>query len=230
MTTTITQGRTERETAAVDGGRVLRYAAAAALVTGPLLWSAGMFTSPPQASMADVDYVASLARDVTRTEVSALFLHYGNLFIALGVLAATSLVRGRRGALMVPVGAILTAIGCADVSGMLPSDWWNAAIGTALPVDQAAEIFGSFKHSHLLWIWDGTELFSLVGSLVLLAGLGRAGVVGWSTPALLVIGAAMLMAIPVSMMWLTAIAVLVGFSPFAFVGLRLVQRLRVERG
>ena len=47
--------------------------------------------------MADADYIASLARDMTMTQVSALFLHYGNLFIGLGILAAPSLVRGRRG-------------------------------------------------------------------------------------------------------------------------------------
>jgi hypothetical protein len=35
------------------------------------------------------------------------------------------------------------------------------------------------------------------------------------------------MFIPVSLPWATAIAVLVGFSPFALVGLRIVQRLRV---
>ncbi|MGN6522748.1 MAG: hypothetical protein ACTHMZ_06060, partial [Actinomycetes bacterium] len=75
----------------------MRVAAGAALVAGPLLWALGMVTSPPQASMADADYIASLTRDTTMTQVSALFLHYGNLAIALGILAAPALVRGGRG-------------------------------------------------------------------------------------------------------------------------------------
>src|SRR5262245_45203073 len=55
----------------------MRVAAGVALVAGPVLWSLGMLTSPPQDSMADADYIASLVRDTTMTQVSALFLHYG---------------------------------------------------------------------------------------------------------------------------------------------------------
>src|SRR3954452_12238448 len=76
---------------------LLRVAGGAALVAGPVLFSLGMLTCPPQASMADADYIASLARDTTLTQVSALFLHYANIAIGLGLLAAPTLVRGRRG-------------------------------------------------------------------------------------------------------------------------------------
>ncbi|RYU09349.1 hypothetical protein [Nocardioides iriomotensis] len=210
-----------------DPSRPMRWAAGIALLAAPLLWSAGMVTSPEQASMADADYVSSLARNLTQTEVSALFLHYGNLFIGLGILAAPTLVRGRRGSRLVVVGSLLAALGFTNVSGMILSDWWNMSIGTLLPIDQAAEVFAMFKASDLLWIWNGTEMLSLVGPLLLLAGLARSGVLGWYTLALMVGGVAGLMFIPVSLPWATAIAVLVGFSPFALVGLRIVQRLRV---
>jgi hypothetical protein len=213
----------------LDPSRPMRWAAAGALMAAPVLWAAGMLTSPEQESMADADYISSLARDITQTEVSALFLHYGNLFIGLGILAAPTLVRGRRGAMLTVVGSLLAALGFTNVSGMILSDWWNAAIGTLLPIDRAAEVFAMFKSSDLLWLWNGTEMLSLVGPLLLLAGLARAGVLGWYSLGLLVGGVAALIVISPTMPQLTALAVLLGFSPFALVGYRLAQRLRVGR-
>ena len=105
-----------------DPMKAMHLVAAGALIAGPVLWSLGMLTSPPSDSMADADYIESLVRDTTMTQISALLLHYGNLVIALGVLAAPSLVRGRRGAWAAVVGAILTAIGFANVSGQVFSD------------------------------------------------------------------------------------------------------------
>ena len=223
-----TAPETRQAGAPYDASRTLRYAAAAALVSGPLLWAAGMFTSPETATMADTDYISSLARDFTMTEVSALFLHYGNLFLGLGILAAPSLVRGRRGSGLVLWGSLLAAVGFTNMSGMILADWWNASLGTLLPLDQAAEVFAMVKAAPLLPVWNGTELFCLVGPLLLLAGLARAGVLGWYTLALMVGGTVCLVFIPGTMMTVAAMAVLLGFSPFALVGIRVLQRLRVE--
>ena len=218
-----------RETeASYDGSRPLRLAAALALVSGPLLWAAGMFTSPETPTLSDADYSTSRARDFTLTENSALFQHYGNLFLGLGILAAPSLVRGRRGSRLVVSGSLLAALGFTNISGMILADWWNASIGTLLPIDQAAEVFAMVKSSPLLPIWNGTELFCLLGPLLLLSGLARAGVLGWYTLALMVGGTVCLVFIPGTMMTVAALAVLVGFSPFALVGIRVLQRLRVE--
>ena len=203
--------------------------AGAALLAGPVLWSLGMFTSPPADSMADAHYIASLARDTTMTQISALFLHYGNLAIALGVVAAPALVRGLRGTWLAVVGAVLTAIGFANVSGMVFSDWWNASAGRALSSDQAVEVFRGVKEASLLWMWDGTELFSLVGPILLLVGLARAGVLGWWAIALFIGGVAGLMAFGAGSPVLVAAMVLIGFSPFALIGLRLIQRSRLAR-
>lgn len=207
--------------------RALPAAAAAALIAGPVLWSLGMYTSPPADSMADADYIASLARDTTMTQVSALLLHYGNLAIAFGVLAAPALVRGVRGAWLAVVGAVLTAIGFANVSGMVLSDWWNASAGRALTSEQAVELFRGVKEASLVWLWDGTEPFSLIGPILLLVGLARAGVLGWWTIGLFVAGVAGLMAFGAGAPVLVAAMVLVGFSPFALMGVRILQRMRL---
>ena len=206
----------------------MRLAAGVALIAGPVFFSAGMFTSPPQDSMADVDYIASLSRDVTMTQVSALFLHYANVFMGLGILAAPTLVRGTRGLKLVVLGSLATALGMVNVSGMILSDWWNAAVGTLLSPEQAAEVFSYVKHESLWGLWNGTEIFSTVGTIVVLAGLARAGVLGWWTLALMAGGIAGLIIFGTGLPILAALAILVGFSPFALIGIRLVQRYRLE--
>ena len=207
-----------------SGSRVLRIAAGAALVAGPLLWAAGMWTSPSAAGTSDVDYITSLGRDGTLTQVSALFLHYGNLFIGLGVLAAASLVRGPKGGRLTVIGALLTALGFTNVSGMLLSDWWNLSLAQNVPIEQAAKVFAGFKDASLLPFWNGFEMASLLGTILLLVGLARAGVLAWWNLAIFVAGFAGLLFIPWDLPTLSALAVLAGFSPFAMIGARLLQR------
>ena len=223
--TTTTQPVEERRSAS----RALRIAAGAALVAGPALWAAGMWTSPPAAGTTDIDYITSLGRDGTITQVSALFLHYGNLFIGLGVLAAASLVRGPKGGRLTVIGSLLTALGFTNVSGMLLSDWWNLSAAQNLPVEQAAKVFGGFKDSSLLFLWNGFEMASLLGTILLLVGLARAGVLAWWNLAIFVAGFAGLIFIPWDLPRLSAVAVLVGFSPFAMIGVRLFQRAGIGR-
>jgi hypothetical protein len=228
-TSTRTAGTAGTADEQVPARRALRATAGAVLVAAPVLWGLGMWTSPSAAGTSDTDYVTSLGVDGTMTQVSALFLHYGNLFIGLGVLAAASLLRGRRGSVLTVVGSVLTALGFTNMAGMLLSDWWNLSAVQHLPVETAAKVFAGFKDSSLLFLWDGTELFSLVGSIVLLAGLARAGVLGWWTIAVMVAGTAGLMFIPWDLPRLSALAVLVGFSPFAMIGVRLLGRARMAR-
>jgi hypothetical protein len=213
-------------TAAAGAGNALRIAAGAALVAGPVLFSLGMLTVPPQASMADADYVASLARDTTLTQVSALFLHYANIAMGVGLLAAPALVRGRRGRIPTVLGALLAMLGFVNTSGQILSDWWNMSAGRTVGADQAVAIFEGVKGASLMPFWDATEAFALLGPVLVFIGLARAGVLGWWTLPVFVGGVAGLMVIPVQMVVVVALAVLVGFSPIAFVGLRLLQRAR----
>lgn len=227
MTTVVSPVPTQSSRPVSPAGRVVPIAAAAALIAGPVLWSAGMFTSPPSDSMSDVDYITSLARDTTMTQISALFLHYGNIAIGAGILAAPSLVRGLRGAWLVAIGSLLTAIGFLNVAGMILADWWNAATGTLLSTDQAVAVFQHVKSASLLPLWSGTELFSMVGPLLVMAGLARAGVLGWWPMPVFVVGVAGLFAFGAAAPVLVALAVLVAFSPFALMGLRILQRVRL---
>jgi hypothetical protein len=62
--------------------------------------------------------------------------------------------------------------------------------------------------------------------VLVFVGLARAGVLGWWTLPVFVGGVAGLMLIPVQMIALVAAVVLVGFSPLAVIGVRLLQRHR----
>jgi hypothetical protein len=233
MTTTdptTTYDRTAAPAAAdpAPWSRAMRLAGGVALVAGPLFFSAGMLTSPPQDSFSDADYIAALSRDLTMTQISALFLHYANVFIGLGILAAPSLVRGARGVRLVVLGSLATALGFVNVSGMILADWWNSAAGTLLEPDQAEAVFAHVKSASLLPLWDGTEILSTIGTVMVLAGLARAGVLGWWTIALLVGGVAGLIVLGSTLPVLAAGAVLVGFAPVALIGMRLIQRHRLE--
>jgi len=187
-----------------------------------------MFTSPPQETWSDADYIASLSRDLTITQISALFLHYANVAIGLGILAAPALVRGARGLKLVVIGSLATALSFVNVSGLILSDWWNAAVGTLLEPDQAESVFAHVKGSSMLVLWAGTEPLMLVGTVMVLAGLARAGVLGWWSIGLFVAGVAALFAFGGVLPIAAAFAVLVGFGPYALIGMRLVQRYRLE--
>ncbi|MBO3751760.1 hypothetical protein J5X84_37295 [Streptosporangiaceae bacterium NEAU-GS5] len=222
-------GRPSQAVEAEQGSRrksALHLLAGAALVAGPLLFAAGMATSPEAAGDTDALYVASLVRDGAQTQLSALFLHYGNLLMGLGMLAAPALVRGRKGFWPTLIGSVLATIGFVNLSGMLLSDWWNLSAGTHLTPDQAVAVFQGFKQSSLLGFWDGTTPLNLLGPVIALVGLIRAGVVRWWTGPLFVAGVAGLMFIPVGVPQVTAAAVLVGFAPLALIGVRLVGRYR----
>jgi hypothetical protein len=227
MTTLTHAATTSHETEVRSRWSVtMQYAAAAALVAGPVLFALGMATSPQADSTAKADYIASLSRDLTLTQVSALFLHYGNLLMGLGILAAPALVRGRRGAALTALGALAAAIGFTNLSGSLLSDWWNAAAGTVAP-ESAVAIFEHVQGASLIGFWFGTEPLSLLGPLVVLVGLARAGVLGWWTVPVLVGGIVGFIVLSNGTPVVAAAAILVGLSPVAVIGTRVLQRARL---
>ena len=153
----------------------------------PLLWAAGMWTSPPAAGTTDIDYVTSLGRDGTHhagvRAVPALRQPVHRARCAGRGLAAARAARGpadrrRRAAHRARLHQRLR--GCCSATG------GTSPPAQHLPVEQAAKVFDGFKDSSLLFLWNGIEMFSLLGTILLLAGLARAGVLGWWTLAVFV--------------------------------------------
>lgn len=210
-----------------SAGALLLPIAGGALVAGSLLYVAGMATSPPQASMADADYITSLARDEGQTALSALLLHYGNLAMGLAWLATPALVRGRRGRVLTVVGALMAALGLVTVAGLVLSDFWTGAVGRLLDPVAAGEVFAAVSGSAGMAVVGTVTLFGLLGPLVVYAGLARAGVTRWwlLVPAVAAIGASMAMSF--SPLPFAGFA-LVGAVPTVVVGMLLIRRRRAE--
>lgn len=208
------------------GARLLPIAGGA-LIAGSLLYVAGMAASPPADSMSNADYIASLARDEGRTALSAMLLHYGNMALALAWLAVPALIRGRRGSTTTIVGALLSAIGLVSVTGMVMFDYWTGAIGRELDPGTALSLFENVQGSPAVAVAGTLTLFGLLGPLVGLSGLARAGVITWWLVAPAAVALVASMATPFSPLLFGAYA-LVGAVPAIVVGLRMIARSRVE--
>ncbi|GAA0810301.1 hypothetical protein [Spirilliplanes yamanashiensis] len=207
--------------------RTLTVLAGGALVAGPLLYLGGMLTAPQQASDGTADYVASLARDTTLTEVSGILLHYANLLTGAGLFVLPLLVRGVRGRLLTLAGTLLAALTMLNISGSVKDDWWRMVIGQQLPLDVAVRISDTVDASTLLGLWRGTDALGFLGLLLLYLGLARAGVLGWWAPAVYVLAAVAMVAVPFSWGVVAGLPFALLFAPLAVAGVRAVRRGRL---
>ncbi|MHC1562627.1 hypothetical protein ACR9E3_26995 [Actinomycetospora sp. C-140] len=211
------------------GTSPVRLAAGLALIAFPVLFTAGVATSPPQASDAPADYVASLGADPGLTALSAGLLHYSWVAFALGVLAIIGLVRGPRGRVVVPLAAILTSFSAIQLSGLLLSDWFTGAAARAMPLEAATALTEGVWADPWVSTWMISGRFvGFVGIPLVVAALARAGVVSWWLLAVSVIGFAGFF---VPGTYGVLVGMFVSTAPMIVVGVRLIQRAsaRVRR-
>jgi len=208
--------------------RVLTRIAGAALPAGAVAFAAGMLTSPIASGDDRASYLESLGRDPGLTQLSAVFLHYGNLLLGVGALALPLLVRGRRGWLPALVGALLSALALLDTSGALFSDWMHMELARNLPIDQAVTISQNVLGAPLLQLCFGLDPLLLLGLPLVVFGLCRAGVLGWWALASVVAGTVLLPFSPTSTNLVTAAAFLLIQLPLAVAGVRLIARARIR--
>jgi hypothetical protein len=206
--------------------RVLSRLAGGALPAGTALFAAGMLTSPLADGDDRASYLASLGRDPGLTQLSAVFLHYGNLLLGAGLLALPLLVRGRRGWLPTLIGALVGAPALFGTSGALLSDWFHMEIDRAVPVDQAVQISQRVLGAPLEQLCFGLDPLLALALPLLAFGLCRAGVLGWWAVAAVLAGTALLAFSPSSTNLVTAAAFVLVQLPSAVGGLRLVARSR----
>lgn len=226
-TTRITTDSRDRS----EGGAhpFLRQAAGLALLAFPVVLTAGMATSPPQASDSTRDYVASLGVDPDLTGLSAGLLHYSWVLFALGVLATVGLVPGRRGRLVTGIVALVTSFSAIQISGLLLGDWFASAMARALPLDQAAALFDGVYANPWTATWMSSGRFvGFVGVPLLVAALAWARVLRWWLVALPFAGTAIMIGLGGVLPGFTALALgsLVGAVPMVVIGLRLLRRDR----
>jgi hypothetical protein len=218
---------TTAERPARSAGSLLLPIAGGALIAGSLLYVAGLATSPPADSMANADYIASLARDPGQTALSALLLHYGNMALGLAWLAVPTLVRGAKGRIPTVVGALMSAIGLVTVAGFVLYDFWTGGIGRELDAGTAEALFATVNADPGLAVVGIVTVLGLLGPLVGYIGLARAGVTSWwlVAPVVAALGASASMEFqPLPF----AAFALVGAVPAFVVGLRIIGRRRAE--
>lgn len=208
--------------------RVLTRLAGAALPAGAVAFAAGMLSSPIATGDDRASYLESLGRDPGLTQLSAVFLHYGNLLLGVGALALPLLVRGRRGWLPSLIGALVSALALLETSGALFSDWMHMELARNLPIDQAVTISEKVLGAPLLQLCFGLDPLLLLGLPLVVFGLCRAGVLGWWTLAAVVAGTVLLPFSPTSNNLVVAVAFGLIQLPLALAGVRLIARTRLR--
>lgn len=154
--------------------------AGVALVLFPVLFTLGMIFSPPQTAPGEAGYIESLAADPGVSILSATFLHYAWVALALGVMGVVGLVVSRRGRAWVAIAAVVVAFGAVQMSGLLLSDWFLIGMGTTLPIEQAVEVDAAAKQGVAILVWLlSAQAAAMLGLVALTLGLARARVVSW---------------------------------------------------
>jgi hypothetical protein len=207
--------------------RVLSRAAGGALPVAASLFAAGMLTSPVADDGTRAAYLESLGRDPVLTQVSAVFLHYGNLLLGVGLLALPLLVRGRRGWLPAVIGALMSGLASLGTSGALMTDWFHMELDRQLPLDQAVRVSESVLGAPLQQLCFGLDPLLALGLPLLAFGLCRAGVLGWWALGSVLGGTVLLFLSPATGNLVPAAAFLLIQAPFAVAGVRMVARARV---
>ncbi|MGW5265777.1 hypothetical protein ACWEQG_32785 [Microbispora sp. NPDC004025] len=206
-------------------GAPLRRLAGAALIAAPVLMTGGMLTSPPQAGDSSSAYLSSLAEDFGLTVLSANLFHYAWVLIALGVPGALLLLRGRRGRGLTTAGVVLTMFGAVQMSGLLLSDWFTGTMPDVVPLGDAVRVFDQVTADPSLNAW---RLSGMAGGVLLLplvlAGLARAGVVGWWTVPVVALPYVAGPAVPVA----GPVLALAAYAPLMLIGVRLLRRSRSD--
>lgn len=167
-----------------------------ALTAGPIVFLAGLLTSPAGDTTNTLSSIHSFTAHPDQSQASALLLHYGLILMALGLTGVPSLAARGRGSMPALLGSIGASIGMLNVSGALRDDFWRMAAGATLTDDQAVGVVEAAEHASLLGFWTFTEMIAFLGILVLLSGLARAHVLSWIWPGAAAAAFAATMAIP----------------------------------
>jgi hypothetical protein len=121
----------------------------------------------------------------------------------------------------------MSALGLVTVAGLVLYDFWTGGIGRELDAGTAVALFDTVNADPGLAVVGVVTLFGLVGPLVTLVGLARAGVTSWWLLAPAVAALAASAALTFEPLLYAGFA-LVGAVPLILVGLRMVHRNRAE--
>jgi hypothetical protein len=153
-----------------------RRLAATSLVLAPVLMIAGLVAAPWEAETGSAGYLAAVAGDPTRAQLSALLLHFGYLLLVPCVWALAHLLRSRA-VVLGNVGLLVGTLGAIGNSGVVLNDYADVMLVEKLPQAQAVELY---DHGQSLWGFVVAAIAGfpllVLGLALLFLGLWRAGV------------------------------------------------------
>lgn len=164
-----------------------RAAAWATILCGPLVLASILMI--PFDGVGTEGYLRSNAEHPDAIRWAAVVLHYGFLLFVPAAVGMAHLTR--RGARRLgTVGLVLVVLG-GGLSGLMATDYYDLALATTLPMDQAVRVFeaaGSMAGAAPMLIQLPSVLGTMLGTILLAVAMARAGFVRWWTPAVLAVG------------------------------------------
>jgi hypothetical protein len=171
------------------------------LLAGALFTCAGLIATPWESEQTTRAYLDAMAGNPTRGQVSAILLHLGYMLLAAGAFGILARL-GRDGGWPMRIGGVLTILGATTMPGLLIVDSYDMVIAQELPRDvgvRVSEAVGELTMTAVIHL--PAMLGFLLGGILLVFALWRAGIVPVVAPILVLLG------------WVVP---LVGFTPALF--------------
>jgi hypothetical protein len=171
--------------------RVLRFrrrAMAVSIGIGAALTFAGFATTNWEGTTKKADYLNSLAATPTRSQIAAVFLHFGYMAF-LPMLLALGVFARRKATKLGHVGLGLGLLGALSLPGLLVTDFYDLAIRQNLPIDKAVQVSdASQNYGWAIAIGGPIVMGVFLGIFLLLIAAWRAGFLGWWPSVLMPVG------------------------------------------
>ena len=163
-----------------------RRRAAVALVAGPAVTVAGMAATPWETDRSTAAYHEALAASPTRAQIAALLLIFGYALMGLAVATVLAYASGAPRRLRIVTG-VLAFFGFTLMPGFVSVDFYDLAIATSLPTEQAVELSDKAQAYGLTAVAMVPALLGFILAPVLaLTAAWRSGLVGAWAPAVAV--------------------------------------------
>ena len=166
-----------------------RTALGLCLIAGPLLALVGGLFTPWETADTTAAYLTALADNPARAQASAVLLPFGYLLMAVGVFGMLHLLR-RRAVVLGQVAGALAVWGWVSLPGMLSVDFYDLSLAAHADREAAIGISdraGGYVGSAVMGV---PVLLGILGLVLLVVALWRAGFVPAWVPAVLFVGTA----------------------------------------
>lgn len=170
-----------------DANNFRRTAVGLCLIAGPLMALIGGLIAPWEGTEETSAWLHVLAENPVRGQIGAVFLYLGYLLIAVDIFGILHLLR-HRAVVLGNVAAVLAILGWITMPGLLISDFYDLSLAETLGPQQGAVVSdgaGEYVGAAVIGI---PALLGMVGLLLLVAALWRAGFAPAWVPLVLLVG------------------------------------------